>query len=216
MTLSNPDTSSRPHDGQLVYSESSHFGRQVKDLKTIIRIIPLLTTGIFLFTPIAIQTSLIVLQALAMDLHLAPHFQIPVGSMLVFLMLSTSIFLTLVDRVPIPMFQKLTGIHPTPLQRIGIGHVLVILSMAISSLLESKRLSIVHAHDLDGNSVVPMSAFWIAPQLVILGIAEAFYQPGQVSILSRVSKSTKEHIIRIGFDACWDCLSFGHCGGWFY
>ncbi|GKC41514.1 NRT1/ PTR family 2.7-like protein [Tanacetum coccineum] len=80
------------------------------------------------------------------------------------------------------MFQKLTGTHPIPLQRIGIGHVLVILSMAISALIESKRLSIAHAHDLDGNSVVPMSAFWIAPQLVILGVAEAFYQPGQVSL----------------------------------
>lgn len=173
--------------------------QQVEDLKTIIRIIPLWTTGIFLFTPIAIQTSLIVLQALAMDRHLGPHFQIPAGSMLVFVMLSTSIFLTVIDRFLIPLFQKITGIHPTPLQRIGVGHALVILSMAISALVESKRLSVARANDLDSNSVVPMSAFWIAPQLVILGVAEAFYLPGQVSLyyqeFPKALKSTSSALV---------------------
>ncbi|KAI3826109.1 hypothetical protein L1987_00152 [Smallanthus sonchifolius] len=44
--------------------------QQVEDLKTLIRISPIWSTGILVHTPIATQMSLVVLQALAMDHHL--------------------------------------------------------------------------------------------------------------------------------------------------
>jgi len=149
--------------------------QQVEDLKTLIRIFPLWSSSIFLGTPIGIQASLTVLQALTIDRYLGPHFEIPAGSILVVVLISTAISLTLIDRFLCPMWQKLTGKSPTPLQRIGLGHVLNILSMATSALVESKRLKIARAHHLQGRpgSIVPMSVLWLFPQLVLVGLGEA-------------------------------------------
>ncbi|XP_004308812.1 PREDICTED: probable nitrate excretion transporter 6-like [Fragaria vesca subsp. vesca] len=47
-----------------------------------------------------------------------------------------------------------------------------------------KRLGVVRAHSLmnQPGSVVPMSAFWLVAQLSLIGIAEGFHFPGQVSL----------------------------------
>lgn len=56
----------------------------------------------------------------------------------------------------------------------------------VSALVESKRLKVAHAHahHLDGQpeAIVPMSALWLFPQLVLVGIGEAFHFPGQVGL----------------------------------
>nr|GFA36289.1 protein NRT1/ PTR FAMILY 2.7-like [Tanacetum cinerariifolium] len=54
--------------------------------------------------------------------------------------------------------------------------------MGISAIVESRRLATARTHNLHGNSVVPMSTFWIVPQLVVVGVGEAFMLPGQVSL----------------------------------
>lgn len=57
--------------------------------------------------------------------------------------------------------------------------------MAVSALVESKRLNIAHAHHLEGQTkeiIVPMSSLWLFPQLVLVGIGEAFHFPGQVGL----------------------------------
>ncbi|XP_050292154.1 protein NRT1/ PTR FAMILY 2.6-like [Quercus robur] len=158
--------------------------QQVEDVKTLFRIFPLWSSSIFLGTPIGVQLSLTVIQALTMDRHLGPHFQIPAGSILVISLISSAIFLTIVDRLLSPMWKKLTHRSPTPLQQIGLGHVLNILSMATSALVESKRLKIARAHHLQGQpgAIVPMLALWLIPQLVLVGIGEAFHFPGQVAL----------------------------------
>lgn len=154
--------------------------QQVEDLKTLIRIFPLWSSSIFLGTPIGIQASLTILQALTMDRHLGQHFKIPAGSMIVVVLISTSIFLVLIDRFLHPTWRKLTGQPPSALQRIGVGHVLNVLGMAVSALVESKRLKMVH--ESQPNSIVPMLALWLFPQLVLVGIGEAFHFPGQVAL----------------------------------
>ncbi|KAK2370763.1 Major facilitator superfamily protein [Trifolium repens] len=148
--------------------------QQVEDLKKIIGILPLWTSSIFLATPIAIQSSLTVLQALVMDRSLGPHFKIPPGSVLVMVLITTSIFLTFLDRMLLPGWHKVTGKSLMPLQRIGVGHVFNVLSMVVSALVESKRLKLAHGH-------VDMSVLWLFPQLVLVGIGEAFHFPGQVT-----------------------------------
>ncbi|KAJ1395102.1 Proton-dependent oligopeptide transporter family [Sesbania bispinosa] len=183
--------------------------QQVEDFKKVIRILPLWVSNIFISTPIGIQGSLTVLQALAMDRSLGSHFKIPAGSISVVILLSTSIFLTLVDRVLWPGWKKLTGKSPTPLQRIGLGHVLNVLSMTVSALVESKRLKIAHRHRLQeqSNPVVPMSVLWLFPQLVLVGIGETFHFPGQVAFfyqqlphsLRSTSTAMISMIIGIGF-----------------
>ena len=93
--------------------------QQVEDLKTLIRIIrifPLWSSNIFLGTPIEVLTSLTILQALTMDCHLGPHFQIPAVSILVVRLITTAIFITIIDRFLCPMWQKLTHKSRTPLR----------------------------------------------------------------------------------------------------
>ncbi|XP_059660644.1 protein NRT1/ PTR FAMILY 2.7-like [Cornus florida] len=171
-------------DGKITRSWRLCTVQQVEDLKTIIRIFPLWSTGILLSTTIGIQSSLVVLQTLSMDRHIGPHFKIPAGSILVTAFISTSISLALIDRFLCPTWQKLTRQSPTPLQRLGLGHVLNVLTMAVSALVESKRLDIVRANQVQDQPgyTVPMLALWLLPQLVIVGIGEALHFPGQVAL----------------------------------
>ncbi|XP_050139588.1 protein NRT1/ PTR FAMILY 2.7-like isoform X1 [Malus sylvestris] len=171
-------------DGSIAKPWSLCTTQQVEDFKTVIRIFPLWSTALFLATPIAIQSSMSVLQALTMDRHIGSHFTLPSSSVIVVVLFSTSIFLTLIDRFLCPMWQKFTGQSPSPLQRVGVGHILTILSMAVSAVMESKRLKIVQEHHLQDQpgTIVPMSIFWLFPQLVLVGIGEAFHFPGQVAL----------------------------------
>ncbi|KAJ4979002.1 hypothetical protein NE237_009782 [Protea cynaroides] len=158
---------------------------QVEDVKTLFRLFPLWSSGIFLSTPVGVQISLTILQALTMDRHVGPHFQIPTGSFLIFSLLSTPITISFADRFLLSKWSKLTGRSPTPLQRIGLGHVFNIMSMASSALVESRRLHVVRSHHLEdqtSSTIMPMSALWLAVPLAIVGVGEAFHFPGQVSL----------------------------------
>ena len=158
--------------------------QEVEDLKSLIRICPILSSGIFLSTPIGVLTSLTVLQALTVDRHLGPHFKIPAGTMVVFTLASTAISLILIDRILYPIWQKLSHQSPTPLQRIALGHVFNALGMLVAALVESKRLKITKTHHLtdETNSTIPMSVLWLVPQMAVVGIGEAFHYPGQVTL----------------------------------
>ncbi|KAJ4977960.1 hypothetical protein NE237_008740 [Protea cynaroides] len=116
------------------------------------------------------QISLTVLQALTMDRYVGPHFQIPAGSFLIFSLLSTTIAISVADRLLSSTWTKLTSRSPTPLQHVGLGHVLNIMNMAGSAL------------DQTGSTVVPMSALWLEAPLAIVGVGEAFHFSGQVSL----------------------------------
>ncbi|KDP44129.1 hypothetical protein JCGZ_05596 [Jatropha curcas] len=130
------------------------------------------------------QGSLSVLQALIMNRRLGHHFKIPAGSIPVVVIISTSIFLAINDRILIRIWQKLTRKTPTLFQRIGIGHVINVLSLAVSALVESRRLKLAHAQYTDSvkdnSTTVPMHVSWLFPQLILVGIGEAFHYPGQV------------------------------------
>ncbi|WMV56369.1 hypothetical protein MTR67_049754 [Solanum verrucosum] len=150
---------------------------EVEDFKSLMRTLPLCSSSIFLSTPIAVLISLSVLQALAMDRHLGPHFQIPAGSIPVIVLVTTSIFLTIFDRFLFPAWEKLIGHNVTPFKRIGVGHVLTFIGLGVAALVESKRLNEVR--DKDGFRI---SVLWLVPHLVLIGIGEAFHFPGQVSL----------------------------------
>lgn len=75
-----------------------------------------------------------------MDRHLGPRFKLPAGSMIVFVLASTAISVTLVDRFLYPIWQRLTGQSPTPLQRIGLGLVFNALGMAIAAIASRNAL----------------------------------------------------------------------------
>ncbi|GFZ17942.1 major facilitator superfamily protein [Actinidia rufa] len=55
----------------------------------------------------------------------------------------------------------------------------VLLSMAMSAVVESRRLKI--AQDIS-SSTVPMSVLWLVPQLALAGIGEAFHFSGNTNL----------------------------------
>ncbi|KAA0033943.1 protein NRT1/ PTR FAMILY 2.6-like [Cucumis melo var. makuwa] len=119
-----------------------------------------------------------------MDRHLGLNFKIPTGSFSVNVFISTTISLTLIDRFLYSTWRKWIERMPQPLERIGLGHVLNVLSMVVSALVELKRLKIVRAHHLQDQAmaIVPISSLWLFPQLVLVGIGEAFHFLGQVGL----------------------------------
>lgn len=56
--------------------------------------------------------------------------------------------------------------------------------MAVSALVESKRLKLVHSEHLEDQTgaVVSMSVFWLVIQLAIAGAGEAFHFPSNVAL----------------------------------
>ncbi|KAF8408043.1 hypothetical protein HHK36_007183 [Tetracentron sinense] len=155
--------------------------KQVEEVKCLIRIVPIWATGIICFTAITQQGTFTVSQALKMDRHLGPNFQIPAGSLGVISMLTLGLWIPIYDRLIVPTLRKITkhegGI--TLLQRMGIGILFSIISMVVSGLVEEKRRAsaILHARP-DG--IAPITVMWLAPQLILMGFAEAFNIIGQI------------------------------------
>ncbi|KAG8085200.1 hypothetical protein GUJ93_ZPchr0010g8601 [Zizania palustris] len=158
--------------------------RQVEDFKAVLRILPLWSTSIFLSISIGVQMNFTILQALAMDRTLR-RFTVPAGSFFVSSLLSVVVFLGVIDRVLLPLWRRLTGGHtPTPLQRIGAGHVLTVVSMASSAAVDRWRLATVRAHGEEGNPawVSPLSALWLLLPFALSGVGEALHFPAQVTL----------------------------------
>lgn len=173
---------SRP-DGSIISPWKLCTVQQVEDLKSLIKMLPIWLSGLILSIPIAVQLSFIVIQGKTMDSHLKSHFNIPAATMQVFTLISTCITISLLDRLVFPLWENLAPRPPTPLQRVGIGHVFTLLSMVVSAVVESKRLQVVKSHSLQDqmDAVAPISILWLAPQLAIVGVAEAFHFAGQVA-----------------------------------
>nr|GMD18947.1 protein NRT1/ PTR FAMILY 2.7-like [Ipomoea batatas] len=184
--------------------------QQVEDLKSLFKLFPLWASGLCLSTPLVIQASLAVLQALKMDRQMGPHIKIPSGSVVVFILISTSITITFIDRVLYPLMAKYTTRSLTPLQRIGVGHALILLSMAISALVEARRLKVADSNNLQVQSnggVVPMSVFWLVPPLALAGVGEAFTFPGNVAFyyqeFPESLKSTSTAVVAMFIGICY-------------
>ncbi|KAJ4840240.1 hypothetical protein Tsubulata_033899 [Turnera subulata] len=157
--------------------------QQIEEVKCLIKIVPVWAAGIISFTSMAQQGTFTVSQALIMDRHLGPRFQIPAASMSVISMLTIGIWLPFYDRILVPALRKITkhegGI--TLLQRIGIGIVFSVLSMVVAGLIERDR----RASAVSDPKGPPMSAFWLAPQLAIMGLCEAFNIIGQIEFFNK-------------------------------
>ena len=65
----------------------------------------------------------------------------------------------------------------SPFQRIGIGHIVNVLDLVGSALIEIRMLNMVRAHNLTGqvSLVVPMSTLWLVVPLAIVGIGKGFH-----------------------------------------
>ncbi|KAL4355427.1 hypothetical protein GQ457_06G005330 [Hibiscus cannabinus] len=157
--------------------------QDVEEVKCIIRIIPVWSSGIIGFTAMGQQWTFTLPQALIMDRHLGPKFIIPAGSMGVISMIVIGIFVPFYDRILAPALQKITkregGI--TLLQRIGIGHFFTILTLIACGVFEQKRRNWATSHP----GAPPISVFWLSPQLALMGFCESFNVLGQIEFYNR-------------------------------
>ncbi|KAK2371403.1 protein NRT1/ PTR FAMILY 1.2 [Trifolium repens] len=154
---------------------------QVEELKAIVRVIPLWSTGIMM--SLNIGGSFGLLQAKSLDRHITSHFQVPPGSLSVIMVGAIFIWIVLYDRVLIPLASKIRGkpVRISAKRRMGIGLFLSFLHLVTAATFESirRKKAIEEGYLNDTHGVLKMSALWLAPQLCLGGIAEAFNGIGQ-------------------------------------
>ncbi|KAL0701331.1 hypothetical protein Bca4012_057453 [Brassica carinata] len=159
--------------------------QEVEEVKCLIRIVPVWSAGIISLAAMSQQGTFTVSQALKMDRHMGPNFEIPAGSLSVISLLTIGVFLPLYDRVLVPFLRRITGHKSgiTLLQRIGTGIVFAIFSMIVAGLVERmRRTRSINAGDPTG--MTPMSVFWLSPQLILMGLCEAFNIIGQIEFFN--------------------------------
>ncbi|XVF35455.1 hypothetical protein REPUB_Repub18cG0147600 [Reevesia pubescens] len=156
---------------------------QVEELKALIRVMPLCSTGIMISVTIA-QGPLLVIQAGTMDRHITPKFEIPAGSFSMFMMISLVVWIAFYDRIALPFASKIKG-KPVRLslkQRMGIGLLCSCASVMASAIVEYIRRGIAIREGLsdEPEAMVHMSALWLLPYNVLGGLTEAFNGIGQI------------------------------------
>nr|GEV45464.1 protein NRT1/ PTR FAMILY 6.4-like [Tanacetum cinerariifolium] len=113
---------------------------QVEEVKMVINLIPIWSTGILFWTIRSQIFTFTIEQATIMNRRIG-HFEIPAGSFSVFLILPILLFTSLNERVVVPMARKITrdpkGL--SSLQRIGIGLALSVAGMVAAAICEKKR-----------------------------------------------------------------------------
>ncbi|WJX16421.1 hypothetical protein P8452_06447 [Trifolium repens] len=154
---------------------------QVESLKSLLRVLPMWSTGIFMM---ATQSSFSTLQAKTMNRSLFGNFNFPAGSFNLIMILTLSIVIPSYDRIAVPLLAKYTG-RPRGFSckvRIGIGMLFVCLAKAIAAIVETVRrnAAIEQGFEDKPNAVINMSALWLVPEFVLLGFGEAFTPVGLV------------------------------------
>uniref|UniRef100_A0A7N0VHM3 Uncharacterized protein n=1 Tax=Kalanchoe fedtschenkoi TaxID=63787 RepID=A0A7N0VHM3_KALFE len=149
---------------------------QVEQLKALLRVTPIWSTGIMVVLNIS-QNTFLLQQASSMDRHITSTVQIPAGSFSMFMVITIIFWNVLYDRVILPLASRLCG-KPVRLGvklRMGIGIFMSCVAMVVSVIVEQIRRQ--KAAGLSGVNAVQagtMSAMWLIPQCAIHGLAEAF------------------------------------------
>ncbi|GER32138.1 major facilitator superfamily protein [Striga asiatica] len=175
-----------PDDGSITHPWRLCTVQQVEETKCLFRVIPIWASGIICFMAMAQQGTFTISQARQMNRHLGPNFQIPAGSLSVISYITIGLWLPFYDRVLVPYLRKATKIEGgiTLLQRMGVGMVFSIASMVVAGLVERvRRASAVQHAGPDG--VAPITVLWLAPQLMLMGFAEAFNIIGQIEFYNK-------------------------------
>uniref|UniRef100_A0A5B7BBA5 Peptide transporter n=1 Tax=Davidia involucrata TaxID=16924 RepID=A0A5B7BBA5_DAVIN len=155
---------------------------QVEELKALLKVLPLWSTGIMVSINIS-QSSFPLLQAKSMDRHVNPSFEIPAGSFGMFTVITLTIWIVLYDRVILPLASKIKGkpVYIGVKQRMGIGLFFSWMAMVVSAIVEHfrRRKAIQQGFLNNPHGVMDMSAMWLVPQHCLNGLAEAFNAIGQ-------------------------------------
>uniref|UniRef100_A0A0E0KHK3 Nitrate transporter n=1 Tax=Oryza punctata TaxID=4537 RepID=A0A0E0KHK3_ORYPU len=188
--------------------------QQVEEVKCLIRIVPVWSTGIIYYVAVVQQSTYVVLSALQSDRHLGKSFQIPAASFTVFAMLAQTLWIPIYDRLLVPRLRKITGKDEglTLLQRQGIGIALSTVAMVMSAVVEDRRRHIALTQPtlgttITGGAISAMSSMWMVPQLMVLGLSEAFNLISQIEFYY---KEIPEHMRSVAGALAFCNLALGN------
>ncbi|XP_024357186.1 protein NRT1/ PTR FAMILY 3.1 isoform X2 [Physcomitrium patens] len=197
---------------------SSHASRwrlctvhQIEELKSLLRMAPIWMTTILVSTVIVQQGTFSVQQARTMNRWMGYNFQMPAASFGVFGILMLLTWVPIYDLYVMGWLKKVTGNERgvTPLQRIGAGLFIAILSMVAAAAVEVKRRNVAHRHGLldRPDLTVPISAFWLVPQHCLFGLAESFVFIGELEFFYDQSP---ESMRSTGTALFWSTFALGN------
>ena len=156
---------------------------EVEEVKLIIGMIVVWLSTLVPCTIWAQVNTLFVKQGTTMDRHMGPHFEIPPASLGAFVTLTMLVSVVVYDRVFVKAVRRYTG-NPrgiTLLKRLGTGMVLQVVTMAVASVIESRRLAYARSHGLDvTGGQLGLTIFVLLPQFVLMGLSDAFLVVGML------------------------------------
>ncbi|XP_031501578.1 protein NRT1/ PTR FAMILY 8.3-like [Nymphaea colorata] len=147
---------------------------QVEELKLLLRLLPVMVTGIIYSGVYAQMFTVFVEQGSIMQRNVG-SFIVPPATLYSFEVLTAILCIPIYDTIIVAVGRKFTG-NPrgfTELQRMGIGRFLIILSMIAAALVEMKRLESNRTGRL-------MNIAWQLPQYFLIGVSEVFTCIGQM------------------------------------
>ncbi|KAK7319979.1 hypothetical protein RJT34_04708 [Clitoria ternatea] len=152
--------------------------RQVEELKAILKVLPIWSTGVILATTIS-QQAFSVVQAGTMN-RVVFNMDIPPTSFSAFIILTLTIWVAIYDRILVPLFPNRRGLPVK--QRMAIGLMISCLASLVAALVERKRRNeaIREGYIDNPKGLVNMSAMWLVPQYCLYGLAEGFNIIGQI------------------------------------
>ncbi|KAK8553759.1 hypothetical protein V6N13_072697 [Hibiscus sabdariffa] len=146
---------------------------KVEEMKLVINMIPIWLTTLPFGICVAQTPTFFIKQGVIMDRKIG-SFVIPPASIYSVAAVGMIISVTIYEKVLVPVLRKATGNERgiKILQRIGIGMFFSVPTMIVAALVEQKRLAAVRDDPVNGSQ--SMSVFWLAPQLLIIGVGDGF------------------------------------------
>ncbi|KAL2555698.1 Protein NRT1/PTR FAMILY 5.6 [Forsythia ovata] len=151
---------------------------RVEETKLLLNMSPIWLTSLIFGLCIAQTSTFFTKQSSTMNRKIGHKFEIPPASMTSVTAIGMIISVTIYEKILVSVLRRRTGNERgiSILQRIGIGMIFIVLSMATAGSVERKRLRSVEKEIIQGGRVgtLSMSVFWLVPQYIIIGIGDGF------------------------------------------
>ncbi|CAD5166033.1 unnamed protein product [Musa acuminata subsp. malaccensis] len=155
----------------------------VEEAKRLLRLFPTWATCLIYAAVLNQPSTFFTKQASTLDRSISSsNFRVPPAALLSLISASAAAFTPIYDRFLVPAARRFTGLPSgiTMLQRIGIGKVISLISIVVAALVETKRLRTAREFGLvdQPEATIPLSIWWLVPQYVLSGVADAFSVTG--------------------------------------